>query len=480
MAEKISMKEKVGFSLGDGAANFIFQTMMLLQLSFYTDSFGISAGAAALLFLVARLWGAVADPLMGVIADRTNTRWGKFRPWMLWTAIPFGVIGFLAFTTPHFGASGKIIYAYITYILLLTVYSANNVPYSALSGVITGDIVQRNGIASVRFIFVTLATLAIQGFALPMVNHFGQGDSAKGYQITMGIFCALAVLFFITTFVTTKERVKPDPKQKTSLKQDISDLLNNRPWVIMFLVFVLLFVFLAIRNGILLYFFKYYLDKEIMSSFMEGLNKGLFGFLGIIGMSGANTDVASNAFSVINIFGQLAAIIGIIFSKFLASRFGKRDVYKTVLILVVILTASFIFVGPKGIILTLILQILWNFFYGIAIPLPWTMMADVADFSEWKNNRRATGIVFAGVLIGLKVGLALGGALSGVLLSMYGYVANAVQTPHAISGIRLITSIYPAIALGIGVIILMFYKITKKTEFQMQDELAERRKAYTN
>ncbi len=480
MAEKISMREKVGFSLGDGAANFIFQTMMLLQLSFYTDSFGISAGAAALLFLVARLWGAVADPLMGVIADRTDTRWGKFRPWILWTAIPFGIIGFLAFTTPHFGASGKIIYAYITYILLLTVYSANNIPYSALSGVITGDMVQRTSLSSVRFIVVTLATIAIQGFALPMVNHFGHGNSAKGYQVTMGIFCILAVLFFIITFLSTKERIKPDPKQKTSLKQDISDLLKNKPWVIMFLVFVFMFIFLAIRNGILLYFFKYYLDKESMITFLGGLNKGLFGLLGKISMVGANADIAGNTFSIINIFSQLAAILGIILSKNLAARFGKRDVFKGALIMATVVTVLFFFIGPKAIGLTLVLQIIFNFIWGVSMPLPWAMMADVADFSEWKNNRRATAIVFAGIMIGLKVGLAVGGAISGALLSLYGYVANAVQTPHTISGIRLITSIYPAVFMGIGIIVLMFYSINKKTEFQMQDELDERRKSYTN
>jgi len=480
MAEKISMREKVGFSLGDGAANFIFQTMMLLQLSFYTDSFGISAGAAALLFLVARLWGAVADPLMGVIADRTDTRWGKFRPWILWTAIPFGIIGFLAFTTPHFGASGKIIYAYITYILLLTVYSANNIPYSALSGVITGDMVQRTSLSSVRFIVVTLATIAIQGFALPMVNHFGHGNSAKGYQVTMGIFCILAVLFFIITFLSTKERIKPDPKQKTSLKQDISDLMKNKPWVIMFLVFVFMFIFLAIRNGILLYFFKYYLDKESMITFLGGLNKGLFGLLGKISMVGANADIAGNTFSIINIFSQLAAILGIILSKNLAARFGKRDVFKGALIMATVVTVLFFFIGPKAIGLTLVLQIIFNFIWGVSMPLPWAMMADVADFSEWKNNRRETAIVFAGIMIGLKVGLAVGGAISGALLSLYGYVANAVQTPHTISGIRLITSIYPAVFMGIGIIVLMFYSINKKTEFQMQDELDERRKSYTN
>ncbi len=214
--EKISVKEKIGFSLGDGAANFIFQTIMILQLSFYTDTFGLSAAAAATLFLVARLWGAVCDPIFGALADRTKTRWGKFRPWILWTAIPFGIMGYLAFTTPDLGPTGKLMYAYVTYLFLMTIYSANNNPYSALSGVITGNMAERTSLSSYRFVVVTLATIAIQGFALPMVNHFGKGNSAKGYQITMGIFSVLAVIFFFITFFTTKERISPPPQQKTS------------------------------------------------------------------------------------------------------------------------------------------------------------------------------------------------------------------------------------------------------------------------
>jgi Na+/melibiose symporter-like transporter len=478
MTEKISMREKVGFSLGDSAANFIFQTIMLLQLSFYTDSFGISAAAAGWLFLVSRLWGAVSDPIMGAIGDRTNTRWGKFRPWILWTAVPFGIIGFLAFTTPNFGQTGKIIYAYITYMLLMSVYSANNVPYAALSGVITGDMAERNSISSVRFIFVTLATIAIQGFALPMVNHFGHGSSSKGYQITMGIFCVLAVIFFLITFLTTKERIKPDPKQKSSLKQDISDLLKNRPWLIMFLVFVVMFIFLGLRNSILLYFFKYYLDKTSMISILEVLNKGSFGLIEKLGMIGPNADIAGNTFSIINILSQLVTIIGLTLSRPLANKFGKKAVFLTVIILCVLFSGIFIIISPKAILLTLILQLLFNFMWGVgAMSLPWAMMADVADFSEWKNNRRATGIVFAGIIIGLKIGLAIGGALAGSLLNSYGYVANVAQTPHALFGIRMITSIYPAAFLAIGIIVLFFYQINKSTEIKMQNELAERRNA---
>ncbi len=212
------MVEKVGYGLGDTAANFIFQTMVMFQLAFYTDTFGITAAAAGTLLVVVRFWDAIFDPLMGVVADRTNTRWGKFRPWVLWTAVPFGIMGFLTFMTPDLGAGGKLVYAYVTYIVLMMVYSANNLPYSALSGVMTGDLGERTSLSSYRFVCAMIAQLVIQGLALPMVHHFGQGDNAKGYQWTIGIFSALAVVLFLITFSTTRERIQPPPHQKASVE----------------------------------------------------------------------------------------------------------------------------------------------------------------------------------------------------------------------------------------------------------------------
>jgi Na+/melibiose symporter-like transporter len=311
-----------------------------------------------------------------------------------------------------------------------------------------------------------------------MVNHFGQGDSSKGYQITMGIFSVLAIIFFFITFFTTKERILPPPSQKSSLKQDLSDLLKNRQWVLMFLIFTFMFVFLSMRNGMLLYFFKYYLNPDSQHAFLIHADKALLGLLGLVGMSGSNADVAGNTFSVINIISQLAALLGIALSNFLARKFGKRDVFRVWLVVAGIFAVLFVFLPPTAVGLAFLLSVLFNFSWGVTMPLPWAMMADVADYSEWKNNRRATGIVFAGIVVGLKVGMAIGGALAGYLLSQFGYVPNVVQSSEAIRGIRLTVSVFPVIAVILCVIMLFIYEINKKVEDKMQDELAERRKNY--
>jgi Na+/melibiose symporter-like transporter len=469
-SSKLSIGEKIGYSLGDSAANFIFQTMLILQLSFYTDTFGISAAAAGTLLLVARFWDAIFDPIMGVVADRTNTRWGKFRPWILWTAIPFGIMGFLAFSTPDLSPSGKLIYAYVTYIVLMTVYSANNLPYSALSGVMTGDVVERTSLSSYRFIFAMLAAVAIQGLALPMVKHFGQGNSAKGYQWTMGIFCVLAVIFFFITFASAKERVKPDPSQKSSISQDFRDLLKNGPWVVMFALTIFIFITLSLRGGDMLFFFKYYLNKDVMQSLLQH-----------IGLAPAGQDadaIVGTAFSVYSVCGLTATIIGILFSKMLATRFGKRNVFFVGLSLTTVLWSLFILIPPNGVMIAIAVQALSQLAYGTTVPLLWAMMADVADYSEWRAGRRATGVVFAAIVFGLKAGLGFGGAIGGWLLAHYGYIPNVAQTEHALLGIRLTASIFPAIPFAVGVVLLLFYKITKKMEFDMQDELSERRKHF--
>jgi Na+/melibiose symporter-like transporter len=729
-SQKLSIREKVGYSLGDSAANFIFQTVMMFLMFFYTDVLGISAAIAGWIFLATRLFDAVNDPMMGAIADRTNSRWGKFRPWVLITAVPFGVIGILMFTAPSFSTMGKIIYAFITYNLMMIIYTVNNVPYCAMTGVLTGDSIERTGLSQYRFIFAMLATLAVQSLSIPLVNALGvdnktivrcevkgdeltikpesaglakvivtagdpqglatekdffvkvtkpvpeipvletpltnltldqgfgrhevnltgvfeagaygpltysaavnppgvvkaqvngnnldlsqvgvgvadvlvtardrlkstvnsgfsvdvkvpgdsapvvksrpeivlekgfaskqinlaelfsdkDGDSlvykvrtssgtvragisdseltiteviagydrltvtaddgkggqcsltipvivktgqnmapflktplpsetisseaqpiqinlnkffsdpdndtlsyqastvnqAKGYQYTMGIFCTLAVIFFVITFLSTRERVKPDPKQKTSLKQDIKDLTHNPAWVSIFFLTVFIFIFLALRGSVTLYYFTYYLKRPDLFSLFNAISMGV-------------------------------TLIGILFSKPLAVRFGKRNTFRVCLFLTAVFACVFAFLPPDAIFLIFAFNTLLSFAYAPTIPMLWAMMADVADYGEWKTGRRATGMTFSATTFGLKMGLSLGGALSGWLLGYFGYVAGAHQTDFALKGIRLMMSVFPAIPFFIGVALLFVYKIDKRTEIQMTEELIERRKTY--
>lgn len=445
--EKLPVKEKVGYALGDTAANLIFQTMIMFQLAFYTDTFGITAAAAGTLLLVARFWDAIFDPIMGIVADKTNTKWGKFRPWILWTAVPFGIMGFLTFLTPDLSVSGKLIYAYVTYLVLMMVYSANNLPYSALSGVMTGDLGERTSLSSYRFVCAMIAQMIIQGLALPLVNYFGQGNSAKGYQWTMGIFSALAVFLFLITFVSTKERIQPAPNQKSTIREHFADLFKNGPWIVMFVFTLILFITLSMRGSVVLYYFRYYVGQE-------------------------------DLFGLFNVLATIATIIGIFFSKGLAMKYGKRNVFIGGLIGTTFFTALFVVIPPNAIYEMFATEILRQFSYGFTIPLLWAMMADVADFSEWKNKRRATGIIFSAIVFGLKAGLGFGGAITGYVLALYGYVPNVAQNQGALTGIKLTMSIFPAVTFGICVICLFFYKINKQMEITITEELKERRKAF--
>lgn len=486
---KLSVREKVGYGLGDGAANFVFQTMLIFQLPFYTDVFGISAVAAGILLLVGRFWDAFFDPFVGIMADRTQTRWGKFRPWVLWTAIPFAGIFVFAFTTPHFGSTGKLVYAYVTYILLMALYSMNNTPYSALNGVMTGDVNERTSLSSFRFFFSMSAAFLVQGLTLPLVDKFGQGNAQKGWSMTMGLYGIIIVVFLLITFLSAKERIKPDPKQESSPKKDMMGLLKTGPWVSMFVATLFIFVTLAMWGSGMFYYFTYYADKNSLFTFLQGLGLGkeahgsggfLYGILNAFGLivskDGSNT--ASVGFSLFNMAGQFVTILGVLVSTALATRFGKKSVFIIGLFFTAVFTALFIVLPAQAIGMAFILNILKSLAYGPTIPLLWAMMADVADYSEWKSNRRATGLVFAGIVFGLKAGLGLGGAICGWILSAYNYVPNAVQTTHALFGIRMAASIYPALTFFIGVVAIFFYGIDKKLNLQIQNDLAERHKAF--
>ena len=475
---RLGTLEKLGYSLGDLAANLIFQTLLTFIAFFYTDVYKISPNAAASIIFIGGLVGACFNPVMGIIADRTSTRWGKFRPWILWTSLPFGLVSILAFSTPDLGEQGKYIYAMLTYVLLMLIYSANNLPYSALGGVLTGSMPERNSLSSYRFVAVMVAQFIIQVLLLPLVLILGHGDKVAGFQNTMVLFAVAGTACFLITFFTTRERVVAHAAQRSSIRQDLADLAGNRPWVVMLALTILVFVALALKNGMFIYYFKSYLDEAALAAFLREL-----GFNGLI--DGLNTvltrfhwpqDTATSGFSVFNACGILMMIVGIGFSKPLADRYGKRNVFGAALVVSALFLLGFYWIAPASIGLVFIAQLLHGFFYGITIPLLWAMIADVADYSEWVNHRRATALLFSAMIFGLKAGLSIGAALVAALLSAFGYdAALASQAPATAAGIRLSVSVLAALPFLLGVCSLALYTIGKKAELTLERELGERR-----
>ena len=487
-SQRLPVREKLGYACGDIATNFFFQSMILYQTRFYTDTVGLSAVAVGSMFLVLRLADAIFDPVIGALSDRTQSRWGKFRPWILGTALPFGLLFWLVYLSPDFGPHAKLVYAYFTYSLVMILYSANNTPYAALMGVMTPDVSERNNVARYRFVGALIGQFVIQALPLPLVAKLGGGNSARGWAMTMGIFGGLIVLLNLVTFATTRERVQPDPRQKSSLRSDLKNVFTCGPWIVMFILTLLIFTMLVVRGSSSNYFFAYYLDQHQIRAFLSGF--GLAGSAGpvtgwrtvldalglLVNPDGSNASaVGLGLFFVV---GSLVQIVGILVSKPLADRFGNRAVFIAGMFATMVATLLVFFVGPMQIGLMFALSILWAIGWGPTVPLLWVMIADVADYSEWKTSRRATGFMFAGILFALKAGLSLGGALSAWIIYAFGYVPNAVQTERALLGIRLGASVYPAIAMALGLVCLASYKIGKRLNVQIQEELTERRKKF--
>ena len=473
-SEKLSIIEKIGYSLGDLAANLVFQTLMTYLAYFYTDIYKLDANdATAIMFIVGTVAAFGFNPIVGAIADRTNSKWGKFRPWILWTAVPLGIVSVLAFSTPDFAYRGKLIYAVITYTLLLLLYAASNLPYSALSGVITGSMKERNSISSYRFVAVMFAQFFVQVFMLPIIIYAGEGDKAVGIEIVMTWLAIIGTVMLLITFFTTRERVVPTEEQKSTVAEDLADLVKNKPWIIMLSLTTLTFVSLAMKGGSYVYYFENFIDASKLTSFINPVLE----FLSSIGINFFGNDPVSAGFGLFNAGGIIFMIIGIGLSKTLADKYGKRNVFGLFLFISTLFIIMFNFFKPTSIELIFGSQILHGFFYGITIPLLWAMIADVADYSEWKNNRRATAIIFSAMMVGLKLGLTIGSSLVTKILDYYGYDANSVsgQASEAILGTKLLVSIFPAIPFLLGVGLLFFYEINKDMETQIELELKQRR-----
>jgi len=436
----LGVKEKIAYGLGDTASNIVFQTVMLFLSFFYTDIFGISPAIVGTLFLVVRIFDAVTDPLMGALTDRTNTKYGKFRPYLLWLSIPFGLISILAFTTPDLSDQGKVIYAFVTYGLLMAAYTAINIPYSALGGVLTADPNERVSVQSYRFVCGMLGGLLVTALTIPLVNYFGEGDQAKGYQLTITAMSALGVILFFLCFLGTKERVAPPPNQKSSIKKDMASLWQNDQWRILCIAAFFLLTGLVLRTTLAIYYVKYFLGREDLIT--------LFVTLGMIGN-----------------------IIGCSLAQPLAKRVCKIKAYISLQLIAAVLCASSFFISSEQLVLAFTLYILWNFTLQIATPLLWAKMADAVDYGQWKTGIRITGMVYSAIVFFIKMGLAMGGAIAGWLLAYYGYQADVKQTQETLDGLLLSFTIYPAIGSLIVAFVMRWYTLDNEKIEQIQNEI---------
>jgi glycoside/pentoside/hexuronide:cation symporter, GPH family len=495
--QKLSFLEKAGYSGGDAAANFVFMTMVLFQLNFYTDVFGLSASAAAAILLWPRLWDAFFDPIMGILADRTNTRWGRFRPWVIWTAVPWAVVMVLAYTTPKGWSMGMLIaYAAITNTLLMTLYSMNNMPYSALGGVMTGDLNERAKLNSYRFVAVNIAQFIVGGFTLPLMRKFAgaEHDYQYGWRVTMTIWAVVCLVLFVITFITSKERIQPVTTEKRSPRQDFADLIKNNPWKVMFAMTLVHFAILSFRGGALYNYYHHYADKAAMFDFVEKLGLtapalaadapkpgGILEWLGYI-VHGTRTDLANSNVadvfnSIINMVGTATTIIVILLSPPLSRKYGKKAIAVAGFGLAALGTFAFYLLSPTNVTGMMVLTILIAIVYAPTIPLVWAIFADVADYSEWKTGRRFTGMVFATIGFALKSGLALGSAsFLWIMAGFFNYDTKLPSTPDAIAGYRACSAIVVGLLFAICTVLLAIYQLNKHVTIQMADELAERRR----
>lgn len=451
--EELAFREKLGYGLGDTASNFFFQVFNLFLMYYYTDIFGLAPAAVGAMFLFTKIIDAASDPIMGLIADRTNSRWGKYRPYLLWGAIPYGLFGYLMFAGPDLSDAGKLVYAYVTYTAMMLAYTVVNVPYSALMGVISPSSLERTKVASYRFICAFAAGWLIATFVGPLKNMLGGGDEALGFRLTMFIFAVFSVLLFWVTFATTKERVVPIHHEK-NVRLDIKSLLSNGPWLMLFLSAIVTLMNLAVRSGSLLYYFKYYVGDDGTPIFLIFDKTAVFMSLGLLSMIG-----------------------GILMTKTLAQHFEKRNLMIALTLLNAVSMGAFFFIPPDMYWLMLLINCVGSFVIGPTPALVWSMYADCADYGEWKSGRRITALVFSTVQFAQKMGLAVGAGMLGIMLGVFGFVANEDQTDSSMLGIRLMFSIAPAVLAILGAVFIFFYRIDIKLISRIENELAEKHAA---
>ena len=458
---RIGWAERVGYGLGDTASNLYFQFFNLFLLYYYTDVYGLNPAAIGTMYLVANLWDAVNDPLMGMIADRVTTPFGKYRPFLLWFAVPYGLCGYLIFSSPELGEVGKLAFAYVTFIGFKMVYTAINVPYSALLGVMTDDPRERVALSTARFLGAFGGGFVVSLLVRPLVRWFGGGDELTGFQWTMAVFGVLSVLMFLTTFVTTRERLPP-VTEEVDVRTDLDLLRRNRPWLVMVAAAVFTLAAVAVRGAVTVHYFKYYVGADDAAIFT-------------LGQAGSAFFLEFDLTTVFLSSGMLAFIAGVGLTGAVDARLGKRNGLVALTLAHAATVIAFFFVPPEAIGLMMAMNLLGNLFAGPTPALVWALYTDVADYGEWRFGRRATGLVFSAAMFAQKVGLTLGGAASGWLLGLFGFVANQPQSDEALMGIRVLFSLLPgALAVANG-LVLLAYPLDREATAAFQAELEARR-----
>lgn len=511
---KLPLYEKIGYAMGDAAANLVWRGALAYLAVFYTDTFGLAASAAALLFLVVRLSDGVTDIIMGMIADRTHTRWGKFRPWIFCSTPFLCLFMVLCFTTPDLSDSGKLVYAYVTYIGLTLAYTVNNVPYSALMGVMTADDNERTSLSGFRFAGAFMGGLFVMGFLPTLVEMFGNGDDATGYQYTMYVFAALLMALMVISVATTKERVVPIVKEEKSLKAELIELAKQSPFILLPLLAITLFfyyrnwpsgLFFVVVMALMTWLVRRVLKANKQSNDNQTQSSGVqqdmldlitnkpwlillgIGFLTMM-YNGIKISVIAYYFKYYVgdelLVGQyfiallVVSILGALCTSFLAKRLGRKPLFILALLLSSVLTCAFYWLPSDNVSQIFILGCASEFFAAMMPTLFFSMLGDSADYNEWRNGRRATGLVYSAGTFVQKTGNGFAGALMLVVLASYGYDGMDISTVDgAIPGMTLLMSFIPA-AFGVAAAVLMvFYPITEQKQKQMTEELIQRRHA---
>lgn len=470
--EKLSLKEKIGYGFGDAASSMFWKIFGMYSLFFYTDVFGITAAAAGTMFLIARLWDSFFDVIVGIMSDRTKSRYGKYRPYLLWFAIPFAVMGAITFFAPDFGQTGKLVYAYVTYSLMMIVYSLINVPYASLLGAISSDPQERNSLSSYRMSFAFIGSFVTFMLLQPLIDFYSKtfgsegavqttqvvensvSTSPVGWVMGVGTIGLICVILFLLCFSWTKERVvQIESEENASIKQDLKNLFHNAPWWILVATGLAALLFNAVRDSVAIYYFRDYVKVNYR-------------------MAGTNWDMTTIYFLI----GQAANLIGVIAAPSVSAKYGKKKTYMIAMLIAGALSTGFYFI-PNNITWILIFQFLISIFAGYVLPLLWSMFADIVDHQELITGRRATGLIFSSSSMSQKLGWALGSALSGWILYAFNYDPEVVQqSAQTLTGEHMMISLMPAVCCFLAFAGMMFYPLSDKKVKEISEQLDQKRR----